>query len=881
MANDTDLRIATGLTPRRYTARLVAGVLLALPGLSAAGMQSLSEDELSGVSGRDGIEYYITSPAISATGLRLDADNSSTAWAQMTDACIGGVNCGSAYMRGLRMTPTGGPAALNAYLKLDVGSNTINQTMNAAGTASTWLSYEMHIDRALLGGVNANTGFTMGVGGSTRTFGEIAMVTPLDFRFAGAPFYGVPNANVDVALTLSDAKLFYRQGGAGNAILTANNLNFTWLSPTDIADVQYDSATGSSGFRMSGPASTLRLAFDLLYKSAPAAAGDMISVSALDDRPIVHFGWGGTLYDTTLYLRGGGIWDTSVNAGTDIRFEPVQAESMQNMPATSTQGLSLGLRWNYRSKSTPNTPGDFLLSIGHASGDREYVEFGDWKNLEGALGPVANRYGFDIPMLVVDAIANGSGGTNAGGSLCWGAQMTGAACSANINANGDSDFDDVHVDTKGTLLTLRAGNIEGYAATLNSTTTPTILAVIRNANLLAWSNSVRMWRDPTWTATTSAPTEEGQAGGYNWGLTYTLPNINANISLYPGGSETNAAGGSRENGVIFDALLMSQTYNAKSDKVTAEPWQSNYLAGASACNPGTFANCTDTQRWTTGGHFMIADTTAPNGTGTGMGIGFLGSSVLLAMDDARLWLKNTSAGQTYPANYDGGLDLFSPRTRIAFRGMFAGARLPRGYDLVRGLNLDLNLEGLFNLRLSPTPSNVLAGKTAESNDFLAYSMAARLRCGADVGVVFNFGCGGNTFTDAAGSTVKSGLGSYISIEEPGLSGVDLRFGDLSGDLALTGGAMQLRSGTDTDIDNAPDTPVRGAGTRPELVVAQKILIGASAGARLTDGVIGAGVGVGGAAGRALTSNVSFGGNYIFSVAIPAASMYSALTLLPQ
>lgn len=832
------MRSGAGMNERaRRAVSLATGLLALIPGIVVASMQMLSEDEMSTVNGQDGLEAFISSPGIGLAALRVDSDNTA-APALWTSPCTGPATCGGMWASGLQIAPVGGPTAVTGYVKLDTG---------ASGNASIpWLSYDLHIDPLRVGGTVANTGFSSGVvGSSTRSFGQFALVTPLDFRWVGQPFYGVPQGNVNLLLQVSNARLFYRQNGPAHANLTLNNLNFLWRSPTGVADIQ------AAGFRLADTASTLNLDFDLLYKYN--ADQDMTTVTA-NDRPLMRFSWGGTLYDSTLYMRGGGIWNTAVDQATNVAFN-VAGDATSNLPAGSSQGVSIGMRWNYRSSATPLVAGDFIVGFGHASGDREYAQFGDWKNLEQATGVIPDRYGFDFPLLVIDNVAAGDA-TNAGGSLCWGNAMTGAACNADIDGNLDGDFTDVQVDNRGALLTLRAGTVEGYPAPLASTATPTMMMAIRNGNLLAWSNQVRALRNPS-----------VLEGDYQWGLIYTLPNINANVYLYPGGSESDTAGGSRNQGILLDVLLMTQSFGA---------WQSNFLTtSGGTCNAATGAGCTNTTRWSNGAHFLIAD------TGAQMGIGFTGSSILMALDDLRLWLKNTAAGEVAPANWDGGIDLFSPRTRINARGMFSGARLPRGIDFVRGLFFDINVEGLLNLRLSPPPSNVVAGKSAESNDFIAYSAAARLRCGADAGVIYNFGCTGNTFTDAAGSTVRSGLGSYLSIEEPGFPGVDLRFGDLNGDLAITEGALQLRSAADTDLDTAPNTPVNSAGARPELVLAHKILIGASAADRLTDGVTGVGVGVGGVAGRALTTNLSFGGNHILSIAIPAASMYSALTLLPQ
>ncbi|MFZ5699358.1 MAG: hypothetical protein ACOY9J_11695, partial [Pseudomonadota bacterium] len=547
-------------------------------------------------------------------------------------------------------------------------------------------------------------------------------------------------------------------------------------------------------------------------------------------------GWGGVLYDSLLYLRGGGIWDTATDAGTTVAFNGA-GTALVSMPTTGrTEGINVGMRWNYRNPSTPLVAGDFRWSIGHVTGDREYVEFSDWRNLEQASGPVANRYGFDFPLLVIDTLSAGSA-TNAGGSLCWGNTMTGAACSAG----------------GGSLLSMRAGSVTGYSVDVNRTGAATAVHLIRNGNLFAWAHSVQLYRYPVGDPSPTLEVDNNTA------LVYTLANINSNLYFYPGGSESDSTAGSRDQGVLVDVLFMTQTFGT---------WQNNY-------EPGPY---TDTQRWSHGSHFMLADTDAE------MGIGLLGSSFLFAADDLRIWLKNTSAGQTSPANWGGGIDLFSPRTRTHMVSLFSGARLPNGHDLIRGLHVDFNFEGLWNFRLSPPPT-----RTSEVQDFLAYSAAIRFRCGQ---TITRFGCTGNNFADAAGSTIASvavaspldgqpyGNGSYMSLAEPASPAADFRVGDMSGDIAWTEGTLQVRSVNDTSADNAPNSPADVAG-KPEVVLANKILVGASAAARMTDASLGAGLGAGGAAGRTLTANVYFAGSRVLSWAIPAASVYASFSILPQ
>ncbi len=784
--------------PPRVTVRMgiaLACITALLPGAASA-MLALSEHELATVNGQDGIEININSPAIPITQLQLSSDSGATAGGFQAD--------------GFRLAPTGisgDPTAITGYWTLDAGANS-QTTVPAIGLVG-------HMDRARVGGAG-NNGYDARMIGSgadvTRSFGQWALVSDIDFRVVGQPFYGNPSTTA-LYLALNDATLFYRQNAYPNANIALDNFNFVWDMPAGTID------TDNDGLRIAGDA-TFRADFDLTYKYN---ADQNLTTITANDRPLARVGWGGVLYDSLLYLRGGGIWNTAVDAGTNVAFNTA-GTAMVSMPTTGrTEGINVGMRWNYRSPSTPLVAGNFRWSIGHVTGDREYLEFSDWRNLEQATGPVANRYGFDFPLLAIDTLSAGSA-TNAGGSLCWGNTMTGAACSVG----------------GGTLLSMQAGTVTGYSATVNRTGGAAAVHLIRNGNLFAWSHSVQIYRFPVGDAT---PTLEVNN---NTALVYTLANINSNLYFYPGGSESDSAGGSRDQGVLVDVLFMTQSFGT---------WQNNY-------EPGPY---TDTTRWSHGSHFMLADTDAE------MGIGLLGSSFLFAADDMRIWLKNTTAGQTSPANWDGGIDLFSPRTRTHMISLFSGARLPGGHDLIRGLYVDFNFEGLWNFRLSPPPT-----RTSEVQDFLAYSAAIRFRCGTTTPL----GCSGNAFADAAGSTIASGQGSYMSLAEPGSPAADLRVGDMSGDIAWTEGTLQVRSVNDTSADNAPNSPADVPG-KPEVVIANKILVGASAAARMTDASLGAGLGAGGAAGRTLTANVYFAGSRVLSWAIPAASVYASFSILPQ
>lgn len=753
-------------------------LLLLLPAL-AVGMQPLSEEQLSGVDGQDGLRYVLGGSSVSATRWEARADTAVAAQA------------GGVMADGLTLFPFGGPSALAGSLTIDAGANTQAATVPA-------LAWVARLERFRLGGnysgaSSTHNGFNARLTGDvTRSFGVWTLVSDMDYRLIGQPVYGNP-ATTRLYLGLTGANLLYRQHGWSNANLALSSLNFEWDVQAGTVDID------ANGLRIAGD-TEYRIAFDLRYKFH--SDQDMSTVTA-NDRPLFAFGWQGTLYDTLLYLRGGGVWNTALDAGTTASFA--------SLPASRTGGINTGLRWNYKQDPATNVAGsnDFRWRIGHASGDREFLEFGNWRNLERASGVVPGRYGFDFPLIVIDALDAGSA-TNAGGSLCWGNSMTGAACSAG----------------GGTLLTLRAGTVEGYAAAVNRSGGATAMHLIRNGNLLAWSNAVRVG------AVNKPALDTNQA----WGLIYTFANINSNVYFYPGGSESDTAGGSRNSGVVGDVRFMTQSFG---------DWVITPLCTTTPADP----SC-NTTRWSQGSHFMLADTAAQQG------VGLLGASYLVAADDLRLWLKNTTNGQASPANWEGGVDLFSPRTRAQLRALFGGARLPNGHNLVRGANVDFNFEGLWNFRLSPPPTG---------QDLVAYSVAMRFRCGNTTA----FGCAGNAFAGSTGATVASGSGSYIAIEEPGRAGVALRFADISGDVAWDQGVLQLRAADETGVGKA------------DLTLSNKLLLGASAATRMGDAATGVGLGVGGAAGRTVTTNVNFGNNHVLSWAVPAASMHASFVVMPK
>jgi hypothetical protein len=229
----------------------------------------------------------------------------------------------------------------------------------------------------------------------------------------------------------------------------------------------------------------------------------------------------------------------------------------------------------------------------------------------------------------------------------------------------------------------------------------------------------------------------------------------------------------------------------------------------------------------------------------------------LLADDTRIWIKPQWSSTDY---YEGGIDLLSRQARINVKGTFGGGVLPpygvAGQEIVRGAFINLNLEGLLNFRLSPASPTATDGK-----NYLAYSAALRLM---NTNVA--------NFSESTLATTADD-GSFLSISEPSNNSVDFRLADVQGDIAITGGRMDLR-GTSEDGDS-----------KPKLVLAQTLLFGSTASARMTDAVTGSTLPAlpsGSAAGQPFDiKRVEFGNQALGRIVIPSGQLYSAITLKPQ
>lgn len=232
---------------------------------------------------------------------------------------------------------------------------------------------------------------------------------------------------------------------------------------------------------------------------------------------------------------------------------------------------------------------------------------------------------------------------------------------------------------------------------------------------------------------------------------------------------------------------------------------------------------TDQERWQNGTHFMIGD------TDKNLAIGLMGADLLFATDDANVTLENT------------GLRLDTNKARFQLRGMFGGGDIPNLNTAQKIAYADLNLESdrlVFNL--SPAP----AGES-----YLGYS-----------GFVSLANLNESGFSNDQGGDHNHDDGSYFSLAEPGFDrlDVDFRLADISGDIELINGKVDLRNSIET-----------GNGA-PELRISHTIKLGQAA--TLPGGGTGDIFQVG---------RVEFGGQDLGSMVIPSGQINAALTLKQQ
>ncbi|KGD65761.1 hypothetical protein Y5S_00985 [Alcanivorax nanhaiticus] len=306
-----------------------------------------------------------------------------------------------------------------------------------------------------------------------------------------------------------------------------------------------------------------------------------------------------------------------------------------------------------------------------------------------------------------------------------------------------------------------------------------------------------------------------------WALIYTLGDLSTNWYLYP----QSGNGTSRNSpGFTMDALVAIQT------------------EGGADANGRP-----DRMRWENGTHLMIGDTDFEtpyhdplNPTADGLAIGLMGADLLFATNDMGVGL---SLGD--------GLNLSSNETRIQLRGMFGGGDVPKMESPVYGSYIDLNLEmDDFFFKLFPS----FSGDAINFGGFLSFTR----------------------LNDISGREIAGhDDGTYISFAEPNLNklDVDVRLADIRGDIEIPAESILVGGGGTINLLSATEEG------RPKLRIETNMNVGSLAckpGNRS-----GTSCAAGGEGDPLMIGQLEFGGKDLGSMIIPAARIYTSVTLEQQ
>lgn len=772
---------------RNFSRSLCVLAVCHVAGLQAA--EHLSEDELSGVYGQDGLTVSVNSTGIDATQINWKVDPGT---ANESTLSLQGVSLNAVTTNGV----VGGN--VTAVSTLDVGAS--------GPGADPYMAFNMDVSMARLR-INA----LRHLSDSTRSYGAMALDGDISLSLISKG--GLFNsAATDTYLRgqISDGALFYRSLWHQHPYLILNNLEALWEMEGGTLGITTDGIRMAADNTTASPYINVVLDYDLMYKF-PVHYGEASDfVITGNEAPILHFGWMGSLRDVELVWKAGGAWSPYA-------------------VASKTQGLNFSSRWNFVDHDEANTLGEpekeFRWQLGEAAREgttnnktRVNFELSDWT----AWGSAP--YAHNFPLIALDVINANQGP----GGLCWGNSTDAAAC------------------TGGQFVNLAPGTISGYNdAPVNRTDAKAMALMVRDGQFMTYSRKIKLLeRDSTGTLVNLVG---GAPRSFNWGLIFTLANIDGNAYLYAGnGDQGDTAGGSFNYGIMADLMLMSQSFTE-------------------GCNIGT-TNCSQGFSWDKGTHLMIADTDVDDDNSTGeerdaMGIGFISSNFLLIADDTRLTVRQHWNVADFS---DAGIDIMSPRFRFNFRGTFGGGVLPdgngsygvRGQEYVRAANVAFNLEGMMNLRISPAPISANGPR-----NYIGFSGALRFQ---DTDIA---GFSESTAADSSDD------GTFISLSEPSNSAADLRFARITGDVAIVDGMMDMRG---TNEDNGYTSPGDG---KPKLVIGATAQFGSTAATRMGNGFQGVSLP---SPGQAFDiGRVEFGDKALGRIVIPSGQLMTSIALKPQ
>lgn len=351
---------------------------------SALALDALSEQELSGVSGRDGVVLNLQSDAADFT---KGIEASQVAW--MTD--IGTVDENTLYLDDIKIVPIGsnGAAAtapLNVSLSIDAFTNT--------NTGNPGVGLDLFWDK-----MRVSTGALYMADDTSSTMGQTAFDSSgrvILIGDGGLLNSGSNNASLLLNLggvdasdpmpsnwSISDpSQFYYRQSNAGTPEIALDNLGFLLNMRQGTVGVDNDGLIVESA---PGSRVDFNLTFDLLFDGA---GGSPFAINS-SDLPVLHFGWRGGWENMFFQLGPKGSW-----AG-----------------GSHSQGITASLGFDFAD--------DYQVILGEAAGSKAYIELSDPESLPGSgLGSAGNSgKDFQIGYLTLDPIHAGRGP----GSICFGA----------------------------------------------------------------------------------------------------------------------------------------------------------------------------------------------------------------------------------------------------------------------------------------------------------------------------------------------------------------------------------------------------------------------------------------------------------------------------
>ncbi|MFZ5560436.1 MAG: hypothetical protein ACOY41_02730 [Pseudomonadota bacterium] len=450
--------------------RIGALFVASLAAADVFAIETLSDGEMAGVVGADGITATVSAPQISVSTLGLCFDSSTTCSTAYTGADASALNIKNLSWRGVDMNGLNlGSTPVSIKTTVDAFNNTA-ATLPGLAIGMTWNRMRMQIDQLAHGNITNSTGtFALDASGS------------FNLRSTGGIFNGTRNDS-SLYLALNDADLYWRQGAAGAPELLFNNIDFLWDMPAGRVGIN-----PTNGLVIEGNVN-FNLTFDLRYQFAPAAAAAFTVGTNTEDIPAVRYGWSGTLLNGRVTAIQGGSWTGGVGATV--------APNQLYDRAAKTNGITYSLRWDLEDSTPAVGNTEFKVILGYVA-DPTAIEFGNWTKLpntaQPASQPALTTYGFDIPILAFDMLR--AAGTNPGG-LCWGANWEGPQGSCEASVHG------------GQFLNLAPEDHD-------------LAVILRDGFLRAYSQSVRIVDPPN-------PTQV-----YGWALIYTLGNIDGNIYFRP------------------------------------------------------------------------------------------------------------------------------------------------------------------------------------------------------------------------------------------------------------------------------------------------------------------------------------------------------------